>query len=427
MEIWSAVLCVFVGAVFVWFTFAVPARRRAEKAATDLEAERRAHAVRLEEIEKARGDTEARFTALAADALGRNSESFLRLVSERFHSHKVEADKDLKAREEAVTVLVKPIREELKKVEVRTQELEKAREGAYHAIREQLKGLAAGQTELTSETGRLVKALRQPQTRGRWGEHQLRNVLEMAGMTKHVDFIEQDVLQGGDGASLRPDVIVRLPGGKSIIVDAKTPLQAYLDAVEAEDEGDRAKHIATHVRHIREHVRALSSRAYWSALPETPDFVVMFIPGESIFADALENDPKLFDDAVGRKVLISTPTTLIALVKAIAYGWQQEKLAENAQAISVAGRELYERIRVFGGHIADVGQSLKQVVERYNRSVGSLEGRVLPSARRLEALGAAPDGAQLASPGPVETEPRVLQAPDLVGSAAEAGVEQELA
>ena len=233
--------------------------------------------------------------------------------------------------------------------------------------------------------------------------------------------------RAGEGGALRPDVIVRLPGGKSIIVDAKTPLQAYLDAVEAEDEETRATHIEAHVRHVRSHVRALSSKEYWSALPGTPDFVVMFIPGESFYAAALENDPRLFDEAIAMKVLISTPTSLIALVKAIAYGWQQEQIAENAQAISAAGRELYERVRVFGRHMADVGQSLKQAVERYNRSVGSLEGRVLPSARRLEALGAAPAGATLPEAPPVETEPRGLQAPELTGSAEETGAERELA
>ena len=420
MEIWLPVLCALAGAALVWFVFAAPARSRADRVEAGLEAERKAYEARLEEIDKARGETESRFAALAADALGRNSESFLRLVSERFDRHKTSADKELQARQEAVEALVKPVREQLEKFDAQVQRFEKERAGDHKSIAEQVK-------QLQSETGRLVQALRQPQTRGRWGEHQLRNVLEMAGMTKHVDFFEQETLQGGEGGALRPDVIVRLPGGKSIIVDAKTPLQAYLDAVEAEDEETRATHIEAHVRHVRSHVRALSSKEYWSALPGTPDFVVMFIPGESFYAAALENDPRLFDEAVAMKVLISTPTSLIALVKAIAYGWQQEQIAENAQAISAAGRELYERVRVFGRHMADVGQSLKQAVERYNRSVGSLEGRVLPSARRLEALGAAPAGATLPEAPPVETEPRGLQAPELTGSAEETGAERELA
>ena len=411
MEIWLPVLCALAGAAIVWFAFAAPARSRAAGAEADLDAERRAHAARLDEIDKARCETEARFTALAADALSKNSDSFLRLVSERFQLHKIDADRDLKAREEAIAALVKPIRDELKTVEERAQELERAREGAYHRIHEQVKHLSEGQVRLHAETGRLVQALRQPGTRGRWGEYQLRNVLEMAGMTKHVDFVEQRTQQGSDGA-LRPDVILRLPGGKSIIIDAKAPLKAYLDAIDAEDEAKRSEHLGTHVRHLRGHMRALASKEYWQALTtETPDFVVMFIPGEVFVSVAMERDPGLFEDAVANRVLISTPTTLIALVKAVAYGWQQEMLAENARDIAEAGRELYDRVTTFGGHLERVGRSLRQTVENFNRSVGTLEGRVLPSARRLEALGAAPEGEELAAPPPVDAEPRGVQAP----------------
>lgn len=427
MEIWLPVICALAGAALVWLVFAAPARSRADRAEAGLEAEKKTHAVRLEEIEKARSEAESRFAALSAEALGKNSESFLRLVSERFQSHKVEADKDLKAREEAIATLVKPIREELKKVEDRARELEKSREGAYQKIHEQVKHLAEGQVRLHTETGRLVQALRQPGTRGRWGEYQLRNVLEMAGMTKHVDFVEQQTQQGDDGA-LRPDVILRLPGGKSIVIDAKTPLEAYLNAVEAEDEAKRAEHISAHVRHLRGHMRALASKEYWQALTnETPDFVVMFVPGEAFVSVAMERDPGLFEDAVANRVLIATPTTLIALVKAVAYGWQQEKLTENARDIAAAGRELYDRVKTFGSHMERVGRSLRQTVEHFNRSVGSLEGRVLPSARRLETLGAAPDGAELEAMEPVEAEPRILQAPELAGSVEDPDAEKEIA
>jgi len=388
MEFAAPLLCALAGAALVWLLLAAPARRRADRAEIALEAERKAHA------------------ALAADALGRNSESFLRLVSERFQSHKDEAGRDWQAREQAIAALVQPLGDKLEKFDAQVQRFEKERAGDHKSISEQVK-------QLQSETGRLVRALRQPQTRGRWGERQLRTVLEMAGMMEHVDFVEQHTIRDGDGGALRPDVTIRLPGGKSIVVDAKTPLQAYLDAVEAEDEAARAAHIEAHVRHVRAHVRTLASKEYWNALPGAPDFVVMFIPGESFFAAALENDPRLFDDAVRMQVLISTPTSLIALVKAIAYGWQQERIAENAQAISAAGQELYNRIRTFGDHMAGVGKSLRQAVKRYNEGVSSLESRVLPSARRFEQLGAAPAGSALPAPEPIETEPRDLQSADL--------------
>ena len=247
-------------------------------------------------------------------ALGKNSESFLKLVSERFEKHSESAKEDLEKRRTAIETLVKPLGENLSKFEHKVDAIEKAREGAYRAISEQVKSLAEGQTGLRSETNRLVQALRRPQTRGRWGEYQLRNVLDLAGMTEHVDFVEQTTLEGDEGR-LRPDVVIRVPGGKSIIVDAKTPLDAYLNAVEAPDEETRERFIADHARQVRDHVRALSSRDYWKALPETPEFVVMFVPGESFFAAAIESDPALFESAARQRVLISTPTTLIALVK----------------------------------------------------------------------------------------------------------------
>ncbi|MCY3673252.1 MAG: DNA recombination protein RmuC [Alphaproteobacteria bacterium] len=410
MEIWLPVLCgLLAGAALVWFVFAAPARSRADRAEAGLEAERKAHAVRLEEIEKARGESESRFAALAAEALGKNNKSFLDL-----------ADRDLKAREEAVAALVKPIREELKKVEARAQELERSREGAYRSVTEQVKQLAEGQSALRSETGRLVQALRRPQGAGRWGEHQLRNVLEMAGMMEHVDFDEQANLPGENGA-LRPDVVIHLPGGKSVVVDAKTPLQAYLDAVEAKTEEERATHLDALARHVRSHVRQLADKRYWDRLSEGTDFVVMFIPGDAFVAAAFERDPALFEEAVRNRVLIATPITLIALVKVVAYGWQQEKLAENARAVAETGRELYERVKRFGGRMEDIGKSLRQAVERYNRGVGTLERQVLPSARKLEGLGVVSASDTIAPLEQLETEPRSLQAPELAGPAEGAG------
>lgn len=390
----------------------------ATEARANLETERKTHAARVEELKAMGAEIERKFAILASEALGKNSENFLKLMSERFDKHKVAADKDLEERQKAIETLIKPINESLSKFEHKVGELEKAREGAYRAISEQVKSLAEGQTGLRTETNRLVQALQRPKTRGRWGEFQLRNVLEMAGMTEHVDFVEEQTVEG-DSGRLRPDVIVRLPGGKSVVVDAKTPLDAYLAAVEAGDEDARERHMADHVRQVRDHVRILGSRDYWKALPVTPDFVVMFVPGEAFFAAAIENDPGLFEQAVRQRVLISTPTTFIALVKAIAYGWQQEKLAENAQAVAGLARDLFERIKVFGGYMGDLGRSLRQAVDRYNKGIGSLEGRVLPAARKFERIGVVPAGSALPVLEPIEIDARDVQAAELSTSDAE--------
>ena len=379
------------------------------------EAEQKSHAARVEELEKMGAEIERKFAVLASDVLGKNSESFLKLVTERFEKHKELAGKDLQERQKAIETLVKPIGESLASFENRVNEIEKAREGAYHAITEQVKNLAEGQTGLRSETGRLVQALRQPKTRGRWGEYQLRNVLEMAGMTEHVDFVEEKTFDGQDGR-LRPDVIVRLPGGKSIIVDAKTPLEAYLAAAETDDEESRLRLMKDHAGHVRRHIKSLASKEYWKSLPVTPDFVVMFVPGEAFFAAAIESDPNLFEQAIRDRVLISTPTTFIALVKAIAYGWQQQNLAENTQVVASLARELYDRIKVFGKHMDELGQSLRQAVDRYNRGVGSLEGRILPTARKFETLGVASSDSSITVVDQIDLDARELQATELISS-----------
>ena len=398
----------------------VDRRNAALEAARD--EERKSHEARVAELTRMGAELEKKFAGLASEVLGKNSESFLKLVSERFEKHSESAREDLEKRRTAIETLVKPLGENLTKFERKVGEIEKAREGAYEAIAAQVKNLAEGQTGLRTETSRLVQALRRPETRGRWGEYQLRNVLEMAGMTKHVDFVEQPTIAGDEGR-LRPDVIIRVPGGTSIIVDAKTPLDAYLSAVEAPDEATREQRIADHARQVRDHVRALASREYWKALPETPDFVVMFVPGESFFAAAIESDPALLESAWRERVLISTPTTLIALVKTIAFGWQQERLAENAQAVAAQGRDLYERIKTFGGHMGAVGKALQQTVERYNKGVGSLESRVLPAARRFEDLDVVPAASSIPTLEPVELDPREPQAEELAEAQAEEAAE----
>lgn len=432
------VACAGAGAFVTYFTFAAPARARAsraderraeaeqalehmraereklavEKTESDatLAAERKSYAVRVKEQEEM---IEKKFKALASDVLGKNSENFLKLVSERFEKHKTSADEDLEKRHSKIETLVKPIDEGLVKLERKIGEIEKEREGAYSAVTEQVKSLAQGQTDLRSETGRLVQALRQPNTRGRWGEYQLQNVLEMAGMTEHAGFEKQKTVGGEDGR-LRPDVIVRLPGGKSIIIDVKTPLDSYLDAVEADNEEDRKRHMDEHVGHVRRHVRDLASKEYWKKLPATLDFVVMFIPGEAFYAAAIERDPALFEQAFEKKVLICSPTIFIALVKAIAHGWQQQKFAENMQKVKHLARELYDRIKVFGEHMGGLGDSLDRAVKQYDKGVGSLESKVLPAARKFETLGVV-SSAEPTLPGmePLEIETRALRAPEL--------------
>ncbi len=371
-----------------------------------LEAERRAHAAKVEELGRMGRELEEKFTALADEVLGRNSARFLQLVSERFEVHRGEAEKELEARRRAIEELVRPVREALEKFERRVGELERAREGAYRAVVEQMRLLRESQERLRVETGRLVQALRRPQVRGRWGEFQLRNVVELAGMSEHVDYVTQTVTED----RLRPDAVIRLPGGKSVVVDVKTPLDAYLRAVEAEDEETREHELRQHARQIRGHVQKLARKEYWQGVVDAPDFVVLFVPGDPFYAAALQRDPELFEYALERKVLITTPSTFVALMKAIAYGWQQEKIAEGAARIAETARELHQRIRVFLGHVERLGKALGSAVDHYNKAVGSLESRVLPQARRFETLGAAPADRPLPEARPVELAPRALAA-----------------
>lgn len=378
------------------------ARYQAEAQVQALKAE---HAARLEELNHMNQQVEHKFAALASGVLKQNSESFLSLVSERFQAHSKTADADLAKRHAAIESLVKPLDQKLGQFGERIKEIEQARNEAYGAIQAQVKHLAEGQAALGGETRKLVQALRAPKTRGRWGEMQLRQVFEMAGMAENVDYeLEKSV--GTDEGLRRPDAVVRIPGGKSIVVDAKTPLEAYLDALEAETPDQQQAALARHANHVKTHVRQLASKSYQSALGETPDFVVMFIPGETFVSAAAEADPGLIEYAFENKVLIATPTTLMALVKSIAYGWQQEKMAENAVEVQKTAKELYDRLATFSKNLASVGRSLSSSVNNYNKAVGSLEARVLPSARRFEAMGVVSNGAELEDPGQVEVEPR---------------------
>jgi len=372
------------------------------------------HAARLDELRGLNEALQARFKTLANEVLEGNSKAFLDRVTERFTTHSETARAELDARQKAIDGMVKPLTERLGAFDTILREMEKHRTDAYGAIREQVEQLKLGQSQLSGETRKLVQALRAPKTRGRWGEMQLRQVFELSGMAEHVDF-ETEISHRTDDGLQRPDAIVRMPGGRSLVIDAKTSLDGYLDALEAETPEIRDVAIKRHARQIGDHVRMLSSKKYHELLVGTPDFVVMFIPGDVFLSAAVESDPSLLERAMQARVVIATPSTLIALLRTIAFGWQQEAIAENAVAIHKEAKDLYGRLAVFAGNLQKVGVALNRSVESYNRAMGSLEARVLPSARKLEAMQVVQSpSADLQEAPRVEAVPRLLTAPELI-------------
>ncbi|MBI5198300.1 MAG: DNA recombination protein RmuC, partial [Nitrospirae bacterium] len=362
-------------------------------------------------LEDARVKLSEAFKSLAAEALKSNNQDFLVLAKQSLEGLQNVAHKDLEGKQKAIEELVKPIKDSLLKVDEKIHALEKARNEAYGALMEQVKSLAGTQERLQLETGNLVKALRAPTVRGRWGEIQLKRVVEMAGMLDHCDFYEQESVSTDEGR-LRPDLIVRLPGGKNIIVDAKAPLYAYIEALEAgNDEERRLQKLKDHARQVRTHLLALSSKSYWDQFQSSPEFVVLFLPGETFFSAALEQDPALIEEGVNRRVILATPTTLISLLRAVAYGWRQELVAENAQRISQLGQELHERLATVVEHFSKLGTSLGRSIEAYNMAVASFEGRVLPSARKFKALGAG-SKKELEALEPIDHAPRSVSPPE---------------
>lgn len=355
-------------------------------------------------LEEARVKLADTFAALSAEALKSNNQAFIALAKSTFETIQAQARGDLETRQQALGSVISPLKDALARYEMQIREMEQNRQTAYGSLGEQLRNLVDVGQRLQRETGNLVTALRTPQVRGRWGEMTLRRVVELAGMAEHCDFEEQETLPSENGR-LRPDLIVKLPGDRMIVVDAKVPLQPLLDAAAAANDEERSNLLARHSRLVRLHMNQLAARAYWEQFERNPELIVMFLPGESFFSSALEKDSTLIEDGMEKRVLLATPTTLIALLRAIAYGWRQEQIEKNALKVSELGKQLYERVRTFLDHFEGVGSALKRAVQSYNDAAGSLASRVLVSARRFKELGAA-TGEEIGEATPVDEVPR---------------------
>ncbi|MGI8902740.1 MAG: DNA recombination protein RmuC [Solirubrobacteraceae bacterium] len=388
--------------------------RELVRANADLEHERARAEERLATVNDAQDRLSASFKALSADALQASMAQLAELTHAQAQTAQAQAKGDLDQRQHAVERLLAPLREQLGRVDAQLVSLDQERRESRGRLDAQLKALTETGDRLRTETGALVTALRKPNTRGQWGQMQLRNVVELAGMVKHCDFAEQSSM-GSEESSSRPDLIIAMPGGKHVVVDAKAPLQGVLDAYQARDEEERTRHLRDHGRLLRKHVKALADKAYWAQLDSAPDFVVMFLPGEHLYGAALEADPALIEDAMARRVLIATPTTLLAMLRAVAYGWQQERVAESAQAISELGRELHGRLVKLSGLLSTLGVRLNGTVRAYNDTVGSYEARVLPGARRFADHGAVAGGRELPQLEHVTLSARSVRAAELAG------------
>jgi DNA recombination protein RmuC len=408
--------------VAVGWLAARPAQMRLQ---TEIEKDRSIHAERLKAYQEAEARLRDAFQALSADALKTNNEAFLALAETRMREARSQAASDIEARKKAIEELLAPMAKTLEQVDREIREAERHRIEAGARLIEKIASIDVMGQDLRAQTARLVDALKRPGVRGRWGELQLKRVVELAGMVEHCHFTEQETINSEQGR-IRPDVIVRLPGGKHVVVDAKVPLDAYLRALEAPDEESRQQLLAEHARQVRSHISQLSSKTYFDKVPVSPDFVVMFLPGEMFFSAALEQDPSLIEFGVDKRVIPASPTTLIALLRAVAYGWQQEAMEENARKISELGKSLYEAVRTLGVRFETLGSRLKSSLEAYNDAVGSLEGNVLVKARKFKELQAANGGDEIKPLEPVDRVPRMLQAPELTDGLPFHDVEEEV-
>jgi DNA recombination protein RmuC len=388
-----------------------------------LKTEEALSAEREQALARARDQLQAVFGELARDSLQSNSEVFLQLARERLTRQQLDASQALKERESAIEALVRPIRDALAKTEAQIQSIERDRIDSFATIRAQMEVLASGQSTLSRETRNLVTALRRPDVRGQWGEITLRRLVELSGMTAHVDFTEQQH-RNTDSGAIRPDMIVHMPERRDIVVDVKTPLDAYLAAVEAQDDEERSSQLRRHAQIVGLRVRELSSKQYWAQFERSPDFVVLFLPGDQFLSAALQENPGLIDDSMRQNVMLATPTSLVALLKAVSYGWKQTVLAANAEEVRRLGEELYKRLAVFGEHLGKLGKSLGSSVEAFNRAVGSLEQQVLPSARRFPELGLRVNR-EIDPIEPVADLARIPRAPAREGDSADEASDEE--
>ena len=396
------------GALIGWLI----ARPSLVRLQVELQRERSAHADQQQTWQRAEASFREAFTSLSAQALSQNNEAFLHLAETRLRQARFEATADAESRKKAIEDLLTPMAKTLERVDAEVRDAERRRHQESASLLQRVATLDVNSRELQSETRRLVDALKRPGVRGRWGEIQLKRVVELAGMLDRCDFLEQHTVVGNE-RRVRPDVVVQLPGGKTVIVDAKVPLDAYLRALEAPDDTTRQALLADHARQVRTHLMQLGAKSYYSDIAGSPEFVVMFLPGEMFFSAALEQDPSLIEFGVERQVIPASPTTLIALLRAVAYGWQQEALEENARQISELGRNLYESVRSLATHFADLGGRLNASLDAYNKAVGSLERNVLVKARRFKDLQAATNVDEIPRLEPMDRVPRVLQAPEL--------------
>jgi DNA recombination protein RmuC len=417
LSIVMLVLGLLIGAALGYLLAQSRGGARVAALAAQLDATRAGAAQQLESARLTQDQLREMFAALSSDALHKNSRAFVDLAQQTLKQVTTAADGDLAKRQQAIELLVTPLKDSLGKVEKQIQDVEQQRATAYGELRQQVESMGKNSEKLQLETAQLVAALRAPQTRGAWGEHQLRQVVEFAGMVEHCDFIEQASASTDEGV-LRPDLVVRLAGGKHVVVDAKVSLIGFLDATGAKDDASRADHLRRHARHLRDHIDRLGAKAYWDLLPNTPEFAVMFVPAETFLNAALEEDPALLQHAFEKNVVIATPATLVALLRTVSYTWRQEALAENAHDVLKLGRELYGRLATMGNHVHRLGGQLDSAVKSYNETVSSLESRVLVSARRLVELKVTTD--DLDTPRQVERAVRQVQAPELVASATDA-------